>query len=89
MPAAETRPESRPSSPRRYRSPQERGSNAGALRIGIVDIAAEPITTNHDDEAILLDVTNKDFDTGNRDGVKFFRRALRRSHWRLDQLGGP
>ena len=46
--------------------------DAGALGVGVVDVAAESIAANHDDEAIFLDVADEDFDAGDCDGVEFF-----------------
>src|SRR5262245_6170980 len=38
--------------------------NAGGLRIGVVDVAAEALAAEHDDEAMLLDRLTKHFDPG-------------------------
>src|SRR5205085_709915 len=44
--------------------------NAGLLRVGVVDAAAEAFAAEDDDEAVFLHVADKDFDAGNLDLIE-------------------
>ena len=61
--------------------------HAGGLRIGVVHVAAQAFAAKHDDEAMLLDRLDEDFDAGNLHLAQLARPAVRFLRWRCGRRG--